>query len=288
MNIDLHIHSSYSDGVFTPSELVLKARGLDLGAIAIADHDSVAGVGEGIASGLENSVDVISAVEISVQFENWQDVHLLGYGIDHTDPVFLGRLNSFRERRERRNDEMLVLLNRMLLAEGRSAIDLDEVLIFARDSIGRPHIARALLERGYVENVEGAFRRYLVACNVPKSYWPIEDAIREIHRIGGVAVMAHPTSISRDHQELRRIIIDLKNIGLDGMEVYNNLAYAEEIEFLRRLAIDLELLVTCGSDFHGIEDGLEMGKGRGGIRFSENLITPLGLLKLRNVLSGTA
>ena len=280
MNIDLHVHSCFSDGALTPSELVTMAKNLDLRMIAIADHDSVAGVSEGIASGITVSVEVIPAVELSVQFENWHDVHLLGYGIDHCDQIFLRQLNAFRERRERRNDEILALVNKLLLAEGRTAIDIDEVLIFARDSIGRPHIARALLERGYVENIEDAFRRYLVTCNVPKSYWPIEDAIREIHRIGGVAVLAHPTSISKDHQELRRVIIDLKGLGLNGIEVYNNLVYTEEMEFLRRLAVELELLVTGGSDFHGIEDGLEMGKGRGGLRFSENLFTPLIFLTM--------
>jgi predicted metal-dependent phosphoesterase TrpH len=278
MNIDLHIHSSFSDGAHTPSELVIMAKRLDLGTIAIADHDSVGGVGEAITSGLTNSVEVIPAVELSVQFERWKDVHLLGYGIDYLDQIFLGRLNAFRERRELRNDEILELVNKLLIAEGRAAIGIDEVLIFARDSIGRPHIARALLERGYVDSVEEAFRRYLVTCNVPKSYWPIEDAIHEIHRIGGVAVLAHPTGISKDHQELRRIITDLQSLGLDGIEVYNNLVYPEEMEFLRRLALGLELLVTGGSDFHGIEDGLEMGKGRGGIRFSENLVSPLKLL----------
>ncbi|MDD5284413.1 MAG: PHP domain-containing protein [Desulfuromonadaceae bacterium] len=282
MNIDLHIHSSYSDGALTPSELVSLAKRLDLGAIAIADHDSVAGVSEGIAAGLTLSINVIPAVELSVQLEDWNDVHLLGYGIDYCDHIFLGQLNSFRERRERRNDEILDLVNKMLVAEGRAAIDIDEVLIFARDTIGRPHIARALLERGYVENVEDAFRRYLEECNVPKSYWPIENAIHEIHRIGGVAVLAHPTSISKDHQELRRIITGMKILGLDGIEVYNNLVYAEEMEFLRRLALESELLITGGSDFHGIEDGLEMGKGRGGIRISENLITPLKFLSAQH------
>lgn len=280
MNIDLHIHSSYSDGVYSPAELVRMAKRLDLRVIAIADHDSVAGVGEAIASGLSLSVEVIPAVELSVQFEGWNDIHLLGYGIDHSDRIFLKRLNAFRERREQRNDEMLELVNRLLLEEGHAAISIDEVLVFARDSIGRPHIARALLERGYVENIEDAFNRYLVTCNVPKTYWPIDDAIRELHRIGGVAILAHPTSISKNHHELRRIITELKGLGLDGIEVYNNLAYVEEMEFLRRLALELKLLITGGSDFHGIEDGLEMGKGRGGIRFNENIITPLKLLNL--------
>ena len=146
---------------------------------------------------------------------------------------------------------------------------------FTRDTIGRPHIARALLERGYASTVEDAFKRYLVPCNVPKCYWPIDDAIHEIKRIGGVSVLAHPTSVSTDRQVLRDIIVELAEIGLDGIEVYNNMAHAEEMEFLRRLAIELGLFMTGGSDFHGIEEGLELGKGRGGIRFSDTLLTPL-------------
>lgn len=282
MNIDLHIHSIFSDGALSPAELVTMSKQLGIGVLAIADHDTVAGVSEGMDSGVTHSINVIPAVELSVQFESWQDVHLLGYGIDHSDHNFLGRLDSFRERREHRNYEILELVNKMLTAEGRAIINIDEVLVFTRDSIGRPHIARALLERKYVENIEDAFRRYLVACNVPKSYWPIEYAINEIHRIGGVAVLAHPTSISKDRQELRRVITDLRGLGLDGIEVYNNLAYPEEMEYLRRLALEKELLITGGSDFHGIEDGLEIGKGRGGIRFSENLVTPLKLLRNLN------
>jgi hypothetical protein len=131
------------------------------------------------------------------------------------------------------------------------------------------------LECGYVESVEDAFQRFLVPCNVPKSYWPIDDAIREIQRTGGVAVLAHPTTVSTDRQELRNVIVELSGMGLGGIEAFNNLAQPYEMEFLRRLAEELGLLVTGGSDFHGIEEGLEMGRGRGGIRFSADLLPPL-------------
>lgn len=273
--IDLHIHSSYSDGAFTPEELVQRASEAGLVAIAIADHDSVAGISEGISAGSQNNIEVIPAVELSVQFKTWQDVHLLGYGMNVTDQTFLNKLNGFRERREHRNINILERVNSMLTDEGLVAVDLSEVLSFARDTIGRPHIARALLERGYVNNVEDAFRRYLVPCNVPKCYWPIDDAIKEIRRIGGIAVLAHPTTISNDRQELRDVIGELSDMGLDGIEVFNNMAHVDEMEFLRRFALESALLMTGGSDFHGIEEGLEMGRGRGGIRFSETLLAPI-------------
>jgi predicted metal-dependent phosphoesterase TrpH len=227
---------------------------------------------------LLSSIDVIPAVELSVQFRHWQDVHLLGYGMNVSDELFLDKLNSFRERREHRNIDLLERVNDMLVEEQREAIDLSEVLLFARDTIGRPHIARALLERGYVGNVEDAFRRYLVPCNVPKCYWPIDDAINEIRRIGGITVLAHPTSISTDRQELTEITGELAGLGLDGIEAFNNMAQTEEMEFLRRLALKSNLLTTGGSDFHGIEEGLEMGKGRGGIRFGSDLLTPINKL----------
>lgn len=275
MNIDLHIHSSFSDGALAPSELVALAEKLDVRVIAIADHDSVAGVEEASVVGAALGVEVIPAVELSVQFQDWQDVHLLGYGIDFRDKHFLHNLDGFRRRREGRNDEILGLVNDMLRAEGRSVLSRDSVLAFARDAIGRPHIARALLERGHVDSVEDAFRRYLVPCNVPKSYWPMEEAIAEIHRIGGVAVLAHPTSISKDSVVLGAVIANLHLSGLDGIEVYNNMGWPLEIEFLRRIALERGLLLTAGSDFHGIEEGLEIGRGREGIRFDSSLLAPL-------------
>lgn len=275
MNIDLHIHSSFSDGAFTPSELVALAGKHDVRVIAIADHDSVAGVEEASVVGGAAGIEVLPAVELSVQFEEWQDVHLLGYGIDCSDENFLQNLDGFRRRREGRNDEIICRVNDSLRAEGRNPLNLENVLAFARDSIGRPHIARALLELGYVDSVEDAFRRYLVPCNVPKSYWPMDEAIAEIHRIGGVAVLAHPTSLSKDPATLGSIIASLHLSGLDGIEVYNNMGWPLEIEFLRRTAEDRGLLMTAGSDFHGIEEGLEIGRGREGMRFDSALLAPL-------------
>ncbi|MFZ2950161.1 MAG: phosphatase, partial [Desulfuromonadaceae bacterium] len=208
-------------------------------------------------------------------FEEWQDVHLLGYGIDVCDDEFLQNLEGFRRRRGGRNDEILGRVNDLLHAEERNALNREDVLVFARDSIGRPHIARALLERGYADSMEDAFRRYLVPCNVPKNYWPMDEAIAVIHRIGGVAVLAHPTSISRDPGTLGAVIAALQLSGLDGIEVYNNMGWPLEIEFLRRTAEDRGLLMTAGSDFHGIEEGLEIGRGREGMRFDSALLAPL-------------
>jgi predicted metal-dependent phosphoesterase TrpH len=274
-HIDLHIHSHFSDGVFSPADLVRRARAEGIDAIAIADHDSVAGVPEALAAGRQERITVLPAVELSVQFKGWKDVHLLGYCIDYTDPAFLERLNGFRERREHRNEEILDRVNERLKQEDRVPVPLDDVMRHAREAMGRPHIARAMLERGYVDSLEEAFRNYLIPCNVPKSYWPMDEAIGEIKRIGGVAVLAHPTSISTTRWELRAVITELAALGLDGIEVYNNLAQPHEMAWLKNIADELGLLAGAGSDFHGIEDGILLGRGRNGIRFDGGLLGPI-------------
>ena len=276
--IDLHVHSSFSDGCLTPLELVERAQVQGLSAIAIADHDSVAGVFPGIAAGEERGIEVVPAIELSVQFKAYKDVHLLGYGLDCGNSSLLERLDQLRERREGRSRDILAAVNERLEDEGREVIGFEEVSMHALETIGRPHIARAMIGRGYVNSVEEAFRWYLVPCNVPKRYWPMDDAIATIRRLGGVAVLAHPTSISILNTELRSIITELAELGLDGVEVFNNMAQPEEMAILQRITGDLGLLATGGSDFHGIEQGQEMGKGRGGIRFEDALLVPLKAL----------
>jgi predicted metal-dependent phosphoesterase TrpH len=276
--IDLHVHSCFSDGCLSPLELVERAQAQGLSAIAIADHDSVAGVFPGIAAGEGRGIEVVPAIELSVQFKAYKDVHLLGYGLDCSDSGLLERLNRLRERRESRSRDILAAVNERLAVEGREEIGFEEVSMHARETIGRPHIARAMIGRGYVDSVEEAFRRYLVPCNVPKLYWPMQDAIATIRRLGGVSVLAHPTSISTLRSELRCIITELAQLGLDGIEVFNTMAQPEEAAILRRIAGDLGLLATGGSDFHGIEQGQEMGRGRGGIRFEDALLAPLKAL----------
>lgn len=275
MNIDLHIHSSFSDGAYSPSELIRLASEAGVRVVAIADHDTVSGIPDAISAGKAEGVMVIPAVEISVQYKQFKDVHLLGYGFNFKEAGFLNKIAEFQTHREKRNHDIVELVNRQLETESKPAIDIKDVLAYAKDTIGRPHIARVLLGNGYVSSVEEAFQKYLVPCNIPKHYWLMDDAIKELHRIGGIAVLAHPTSICKDLPELRRIITDLKLMGLDGIEVFNNMGWTQEIEFLRRLAEDLDLLITAGSDFHGIETGIEIGKGREGIRFDSSLLAPL-------------
>lgn len=273
--IDLHLHSNCSDGILTPEKLVLLAHQADLRTIALCDHDTVAGVESAVQAGLSHGVEVIPGVELSVCYKEFTDVHLLGYWIN-TDALQLKRrLNEFAARREMRNREIILLVNERLQQEGKELLTVTEVEALAGGVMGRPHIARALQLRGYVSGVEDAFSRYLVPCDVPKIYWPMEEALTTIQQIGGIAVLAHPTSMTRDKQLLGELISELRILGLDGIEVYNNMAAEHEITFLQGLAHRLKLIPTGGSDFHGISPDDCIGKGRGGMRFSDALLPPL-------------
>lgn len=273
--IDLHMHSSCSDGVLPPDQLILKAQETGLSSIALCDHDTIGGVEAAMAAGKQAGIEVIPGVELSVCFKGYTDVHLLGYWIDIHAPELTEQLDTFAFRRSNRNREIIMAVNHVLQQEQKELLTIAEVEALADGVMGRPHIARALYQRGYVSGMEDAFNRYLVPCNVPKTYWPMEDALKTIQRVGGVAVLAHPTSITRDQRILTELITELKELELDGLEVYNTLAAEHEIVFLQTLANHLSLIPTGGSDFHGIEEHDQIGKGRGGTHFSDALLPPL-------------
>ncbi len=257
--VDLHIHSRYSDGLHAPAELVRKAAHRGLRAIALTDHDTVEGLDEALAAGVDLGVEVITGIELSVSFRGYSDVHLLGYFIDHRDRAFATKLAEFRKTRVERGRAIIDRINARLTREKRRNIDYEEVLAVAGGTVGRPHIARVLMTKGYAGSVQEAFSRYLEPCYVPKYQIPMTDALTEIRRIGGVAVLAHPPSITADPATLRGIIEELTRMGLDGIEVFANMCYKDTIKFLNDLAEQLGLVVTGGSDYHGLAEDTEMG-----------------------------
>ncbi len=273
--VDLHTHTTASDGIHKPDELVRMAHAAGLGAIAIADHDSVSGIDEALACAALLGITVIPAVELSVSYLEYNDVHLLGYFINHNDPALAEKLLLFRERREARGLRVIEKINVKLAEEGKSSIDSQEVLALAGGAVGRPHIARLLLDKGLVDSMQEAFNSYLIPCNEPKEYFPFADAIAEIHRAGGTAVLAHPQSITRERNLLTTIIRDMSSKGLDGVEAFNTMGYDDDDRFLKTLAISLGLIVTGGSDFHGGDDGISMGRGRGNLYLTVELLPPL-------------
>jgi hypothetical protein len=265
--VDLHLHSTCSDGIFPPEEVVRMAARVGLAAVALADHDNIDGIEAALAAGVEVGVEVISGVELSVVWESIQDIHLLGYGFDHHDPDLQASLKSFREFRETRNERIVERVNEKLLSEGRAPIDIAAVKAKAGGTIGRPHIAMALLEDGHVATKDEAFNRYLVPCNVEKRYFPIAEAIDLIHRAGGVTVLAHPPFIPVDRKGLLALLDTFAALGLDGVEAYNTGASNDDIDWTITQTRRRGMLVTGGSDFHGIEGGeIVIGGGRGNLK----------------------
>jgi len=279
--VDLHMHSTYSDGVRTPTELVAMAKGLGLKAIALADHDTVDGIDEALAAGAAQGVEVLPALEFSVAYGSFRDVHLLGYLLDHRDPQLQLILKEFRDRREARGEAIVGRINEKLATEGRAPISSTDAAALAGGALGRPHIAQVLMGRGYARDMQDAFVRYLLPCDVPKRYFPMDEALEMVQRLGGVAVLAHPTTITNDRETLTGIIDELSIMGLSGLEAYNNVCSEQESAFLRAYAEKKGLAWTGGSDYHGIEEGINMGTGRGTMAIPYSCVTELKRLKNR-------
>ena len=265
--VDLHLHSTCSDGYHSPEEVVALAQKAGLRAIALADHDNISGISRAIAAGDSAGIEVIAAVELSSQWLEYTDMHLLGYGFDYQDPYLIRALIEFQEFRATRNGQIVERVNQKLLDEKRRPIDPEKVRQLAGGTVGRPHIALALRQAGYVNNNEEAFNRYLVPCNVPKHYFPADEAIKLIHGSGGIVVLAHPPYVTRDRHKLERLVAELVDLGLDGIEAYNNGSGLEDTDWLIRIARQHHLVVTGGSDFHGDSGSLiEVGRGVRGLR----------------------
>ena len=250
--VDLHLHSTCSDGLCTPSELVAMARNVGLCAIALCDHDSVAGIDEAVAAGRECGVEVAPGIELSSMWNSHQDIHLLGYGIDHRTELLRVELSAFRTFRWERNRRILDRINVRLLRDRRTALDFHEIQETTGDTVGRPHLARALVAKGYARSVEDAFQRYLIPCNIPKRFFPLDQAIRLVHDCGGVAVLAHPLLVTTDRDHWDWLLDDYTSLGLDGIEVYTPNVSESDVDFFLGQARRRGLVVTGGSDFHGL------------------------------------
>jgi hypothetical protein len=285
--VDLHLHSNCSDGALAPAEVVRKAANAGLVAVAIADHDNVDGIDAALAAGQSCDVEVLSAVELSVVWQGFQDIHLLGYCFDPHHAELCAALAEFREFRNRRNKQIVTRINQRLATEGRSPLDFDAIRQRAGGTLGRPHIALELIAQGYVRNKDEAFDRYLVPCNVDKRFFPIEEAIALIHRAGGVTSLAHPAYISRDRQVLAQLFDVFVGCGLEGIEVYSNQASNDDIDWFLSEANRRKLLVTGGSDYHGgHEEELVIGGLRGNLRVPYHCVEALRFAAARRQVKG--
>jgi hypothetical protein len=245
--VDLHTHSTASDGAASPGDLAGRAAAAGLVAIALTDHDTVDGVTAARAAGAAMGVEVIAGIELSAS-DGDQEVHLLGLHLADIAPI-AARLDDLRLARRRRAETIVGVLR----AAG-IPVTLEAVLAEAAGgAIGRPHIARALIAGGWVRDQREAFDRYLGpgrAGNVPKQRLSVSDAIGMVHEAGGVAVVAHP---GRDGTRAR--LEALQAAGLDGVEVRHPSHSAEDVARLGALAGHLGLLPSGGSDWHGATEG---------------------------------
>ncbi len=244
--IDLHTHSTASDGLLTPTELVQQAHEAGLDLIGLVDHDTTGGLVEAQAAGARQGVAIIPGVEINTDLRGGGEAHVLGYYLSPDDPSLVASLGALRDARERRGERMA---NR--LRDAGFNISWQRVRELAGGAVGRPHVARALIEAGYARDVSDAFARYLSKGKVgfvPRYKLAPEDAIRIIRAARGVPALAHPGYVP--HLE-ERVLPELVEAGLEGLECYYGQYDDATVTRLLALARRFGLIATGGSDYHG-------------------------------------
>lgn len=276
--IDLHCHSNFSDGTDSPEELVMKAVESGVTGLALTDHDTVAGVPRFLAAAQEQGLIAVGGVEVSTTFSQG-DLHMLGYFINHKDPLLAEQLAWVRSGRRARNEEILHKLHKLGMH-----LTWREITGHAKDAvIGRPHFAQAMVNRGYVRNTKEAFKRYLARgapAYAARRTLTAQDAIEIITGSGGVPVLAHPFTLEFTRRELRNVLLELKQMGLAGLEVYYPQHNPEHTVFYAQLARDLNLVPTGGSDFHGGRSpDLRLGRGFGSLKVPADTIDRLASIK---------
>lgn len=251
---DLHVHTYLSDGTFSPKEVVERAKDIGLSCIAITDHDCVDGIEPALEVGKKIGIEIIPGVELTAEEKN-AEVHILGFFINYNDEPFLKLLKTIRQSRIERTYQMIEKLKKYNVL-----IDPEEVFeTSGPGSVGRLHVAFVLEKHGYVSSVREAFRRYIgdkAPCYVKHFEISAKDAIAEIKRIGGVAVFAHPYVMGED-----RFIPQFVKYGLNGIEAYHSDHPTSASKYYVELAERYKLLITGGSDCHGLGKGeILMGK----------------------------
>ena len=270
---DLHTHSTFSDGTFTPTELVDAAEKLGLSAIALTDHNTIAGLSEFLEAGKGSTVETVPGVEFSTEYRGIE-LHILALWLDsaHFAEV-TALLEDFRIRKEKSNEDLVAAL-----AKDGMVIDYEAVKAATGGYINRAHIAAELTRLGYVESIKAAFKGLLspgAGYYTPPQRLDAYDAIRFIKSMGAVAVLAHPF-LNLDETELRSFLPQAVAAGLDGMEVLYPKYSPEETALAAKIADEFGILPSGGSDFHGDnKPDIALGSGRGNLRVSCSFLAKL-------------
>ena len=269
--VDLHVHSNASDGTSTPSQVVALAAEKGLAAIALTDHDTIDGLFEAQAAAAGLPIEIIPGIELSCVYQG-EEIHILGLYVDPADRKFVAETGALKEIRKKRNEEMI----RRFQNDGIS-ITLDQVMAGNPDTvITRAHFARVLLEKGYVKNMDQAFKKYL---DYSGPYCPRKEKITPEHAMKILTdckaspVLAHPYQYHLGDKKTEELVRYLKELGLHGLEVYHSSNNQHESGKLKQLAKKYDLFPTGGSDFHGNnKPDISLGVGRGGLRISSLLL----------------
>lgn len=246
---DLHTHSNASDGALTPTQLVRAAAEFGLAAVAITDHDTMEGVEEALAAGSEIGIEVVPGIEISTIGPGNVEVHMLGYYLDHRYPALYEMLKVLRESRLDRGRKMVEALN-----NAGVKVSLDRLMEIAQGgAIGRPHVAKAIIEIGAAFSMDSAFGKYLVegapAFVARHKVEPV-DAVRLIREAGGVASCAHVAKLNRDD-----LLLELAREGMQAIEVYHPDHVSSGVRYYEKFAAKHGLIATGGSDAHCFTGG---------------------------------
>jgi predicted metal-dependent phosphoesterase TrpH len=261
---DFHVHTNASDGELSPEEVINLAIKLNLEAIAITDHDTSDNVAEAVEYAKNKNIKVIPGIELNAKVEKGQ-MHILGYYIDYGNPKFKEIMLELKNQRDERNERFIKAFN---LAGINISIDDVKKYVIGQ-VVGKPHFAKALIEKGYISTVNEAFDKYFNQYpynTIKREAILPENAIKIIKDFNGIAVLAHPYTLKLDETELENKIKELISFGLEGIECYHSDHSKEQVELYKKLAKKYNLIITCGSDFHGptITPDIVMGSGING------------------------
>ena len=264
--IDLHSHSTASDGSLPPTQVAALAALTGLKAWALTDHDNVDGLAEADKAAQQLGVEFVPGVELSAEYPRPGSMHMLGYFVDYNDDSFCKTLEELKQHRRNRNPRIIAKLQELGMN-----ITMEEVQEKAggpEAQVGRPHFAAVLIEKGYAETTQEVFDKYLARGRpgyAEKRRLTPKESIDLIHSAGGLAVLAHPFSLDREEAQLKELVAELDDHDLDGIEVYYSKHDQEETQLYLDLAAEFDLAVTGGSDFHGAsKPDIELGHGKDG------------------------